>query len=78
MICMFVQLVIGKSHFIEAKFKGSPSDPVWIGSDDGTYPGAEGFVILRSYPKGCLIFYNLNLKNLVAVHISHFQTSCNG
>ena len=47
-----MHLAIGKSNFIEMKYKGSPSDHFWKGSDDDTYRDSEGLVILRSYPVG--------------------------
>ena len=47
-----IRLSVGKSGFVELVYKGSPSDPVWSGTDNDHYPNAEGFVILHSYPEG--------------------------
>ena len=40
---------IGKSNFVEMTYKGSPSNPVWCNSPADIY-GADGLVILKSYP----------------------------
>ena len=54
------------------KYKGSPSDPFWKGSDDDTYRDSEGLVILRSYPVGVPSIVPPQPLQVGATAIKHF------
>ena len=49
-----IKLEKNDQGFVELMYKGSPTRPTWMGVGDGVeeYQGSQGFVVLKSVPRG--------------------------
>ena len=64
-----VKLSVGRSGFVEMVYKGSPTDPIWSGTDNDHYPNADGLSHFTVLSIGLTTVYYLCVRHLLVMRI---------